>query len=167
MKHAEPAFNPLNRYLARPAQTGVGLLEVLISLVIAAIGLLGMAALHGKAHKAEMESYQRSQALILLQDMAGRLRANRSERAYYVDGGTCPTSPSTCSNDKSQWRSAIQGNLLNGEGCISGSGNAFVITIAWQGLADIAVPSTTNTCGGTLSNRRLLSVPVRFFDPGG
>ena len=58
---------------------GAGLIEVMIALFVTAIGLLGLAALQGKAQRAELESYQRTQALILLQDMASRMRANRAE----------------------------------------------------------------------------------------
>lgn len=79
-------------------QAGVGLIEVLIALFVTAIGLLGLAALQGKAQRAELESYQRSQALILLQDMASRLRANRTEALqtpspYLTDGNQTVVGP--------------------------------------------------------------------------
>ena len=151
-------------------QRGVGLIEVLISLVIIAIGLLGLAALQGKAQKAELESYQRSQALILLQDVAGRLRANRNGKDGYPDGAICTNS--TCTADKAAWQSQLQqpDAPLNGIVCINkenGADNTFIVSIAWQGLADIT-QSTENTCGASsiTTNRRIMSVPIRFFDAG-
>lgn len=121
---------------------GFGLIEILIALVITAIGLLGMASLQGKAQLAEMESYQRAQALILLQDMAGRLRANRAGRAAYLtqvgygssfnDTASCgnPSGKTQAEVDLSCWHNALLGAaeissggttvgaMLGGHGCI-------------------------------------------------
>lgn len=63
--------NPIRR------QAGLTLIEVLVSLVILLVGLLGLAALMTSSQKAESESYQRAQALLLLQDMVERINANR------------------------------------------------------------------------------------------
>jgi len=145
-------------------ERGVGLIEVLISILVIAIGLLGLAALQGKAQKAELESYERSQALILLQDMASRLRANRNDKGGYTDGGKCITT--TCTSDKQVWQELLQSNLLSGVGCITQSGDEFVVSVAWQGLATVGTPATTNTCGSGIPNRRVVSVPIRFFDRG-
>jgi type IV pilus assembly protein PilV len=56
---------------------GFSLMEVLVSLVIAMLGLLGVAGFQVAAQKAETESYQRAQALILMNDMLERINANR------------------------------------------------------------------------------------------
>ncbi|MGE5027346.1 MAG: prepilin-type N-terminal cleavage/methylation domain-containing protein, partial [Betaproteobacteria bacterium] len=47
---------------------GFSMIEILVTLVILLIGLLGLAGLITRSQQAEMESYQRAQALILLQD---------------------------------------------------------------------------------------------------
>jgi type IV pilus assembly protein PilV len=65
-------------------QAGLTLIEVLVSLVILLVGLLGLAALMTSSQKAESESYQRAQALLLLQDMVGRINANRAVAACYA-----------------------------------------------------------------------------------
>jgi len=62
----------------RHAQTGFSLIEVLITMLIILIGLLGIAALQGKAQIAELESYQRAQALILMSDIMDIMNANRN-----------------------------------------------------------------------------------------
>lgn len=62
---------------------GFGMIEVLVSLIIILTGLLGLAGLLTLGQQAEMESYQRAQALVLLEDMAGRINANRKVAACY------------------------------------------------------------------------------------
>lgn len=56
---------------------GFSMIEVLVSIVILVIGLLGLAGLQAKAHVVEMEAYQRAQALTLLWDMESRIRSGR------------------------------------------------------------------------------------------
>lgn len=63
---------------------GFGLLEVLVAMVILLSGLLGLAGLLTRSQQFEMESYQRAQALTLLQDMADRINANRKVAACYA-----------------------------------------------------------------------------------
>lgn len=65
-------------------QSGTSLVEVLVTLVILLLGLLGIVGLQVRAHQAELESYQRVQALILLQDMVDRLNNNRIVATCYA-----------------------------------------------------------------------------------
>jgi type IV pilus assembly protein PilV len=58
-------------------QRGVGLIELMVTIVILMIGLLGLAALQARASMAEMESYQRANALALIRDMEDSLSAGR------------------------------------------------------------------------------------------
>lgn len=65
------------------------MIEVLVSLVIIALGLLGLIGLQAYAHQAELESYQRAQALILLNDMVDRINLNRAgARCYAITDAT-------------------------------------------------------------------------------
>jgi type IV pilus assembly protein PilV len=69
------------------------MIEILVSLFIVTIGLLGLAAIQVRAQQAELESYQRAQALMLIQDMVDRLKANRGAAGCYAftplpDNGT-------------------------------------------------------------------------------
>jgi type IV pilus assembly protein PilV len=57
---------------------------VLVTLIILAVGLLGMAGLQLTAQQAELESYQRAQALILMQDMVERMTTNRKAISCYA-----------------------------------------------------------------------------------
>jgi type IV pilus assembly protein PilV len=106
---------------------GFSLLEVLISIIIAAFGLLGLAALQGKMQLSSFESYQRAQAVVLLTEMAERMRANNAQAASYVTtspAGTGDSQPATCTGapgaalDLCEWS-----NNLKGAGEVSGSSN--------------------------------------------
>jgi len=68
---------------ARPAQRGSSMLEILVSIFIMTLGLLGMAALQVRAQQAELESYQRAQGMILVNDMVDRINANRKAAGCY------------------------------------------------------------------------------------
>ena len=66
------------------AQVGITMMEILVTLIITLIGLLGIAALQAKAQQAEMESYQRAQALTILSDIVDRINVNRSTVSCFV-----------------------------------------------------------------------------------
>lgn len=66
--------------------SGFTLLEVLVSLIILLIGLLGIAILMLKGQRASFEGYQRQQALAMAQEMAEKIRANQGGAPYYVTG---------------------------------------------------------------------------------
>jgi type IV pilus assembly protein PilV len=59
-------------------QSGFTMIEVLVSLLIIVLGLLGLAGLQTRLQQAEFESYQRAQALVLLYDIVDRINYNRA-----------------------------------------------------------------------------------------
>ncbi|MCE2978459.1 MAG: type IV pilus modification protein PilV [bacterium] len=63
---------------------GFTLIEILVSLTLVAIGLLGLAQLIVKGQRASFEAYQRQQAITLANDMLEKIRANRARAADYV-----------------------------------------------------------------------------------
>lgn len=159
------------------AQRGTTMIEVLVTLIIILIGLLGLAALQSRMQVSEMESYQRSQALVLLDDMANRLAANRYLAANYATDGTygvkpnpeCPTITTTSTQaekDRAEWCNLLDGAaelkdtsrvgaMIGARGCIQSLGtntNSYMITVAWQGLAPLSAPPANVTCGLNLYN---------------
>ena len=150
------------------SQSGSTMLEVLVTIAILAVGLLGLAGLQSRLQVSEMESYQRAQALILLNDMASRISTNRSDATNYVTPSplganmTCPTAIATQKDrDKREWCNALQGSaetvgsnsvgaMIGGRGCvenINSTTGQYMITVAWQGLVPISAPPTTVSCG--------------------
>jgi len=146
----------------RLQQQGISLIEVLIAMVILAIGLLGLVGLQGRLHVTQVESYQRAQALILLQDMSNRIALNRTDAAAYVTAeplGTgmvdgCPVvNASRVERDVSEWCQFLigaseetvggsqVGAMVGGRGCVDAIGaDEYLITVTWQGLAPTASP---------------------------
>ena len=64
-------------------QKGVGLIEILVALLVLAIGVLGFIALQYRAVEATSEAINRVQAMNVARDMAERIRANRDGLATY------------------------------------------------------------------------------------
>lgn len=64
-------------------QKGVGLIEILVALLVLAIGILGFVALQYRAVEATSEAINRVQAMNIARDMAERIRANRDGFATY------------------------------------------------------------------------------------
>jgi type IV pilus assembly protein PilV len=63
---------------------GATLIEILVSLVILLVGLLGLVGLMIQSQRAQVESYQRVQALMMVQDMAARIQTNRAVATCYT-----------------------------------------------------------------------------------
>jgi len=154
-------------------QAGTSLVEVLVTIVITAIGLLGLAGMQSRLQTSEMESYQRAQALLLLEDMASRLTTNRAAAATYATGAgsplgsgmTCPTTDSSSSLaeiDAAEWCLALQGaaelrgsatvgTMIGARGCVEQlPDNDYLVTVAWQGLAPLAAPPASTACAADL-----------------
>ena len=148
------------------------MVEVMVTIVILAIGLLGLAGLQSRLQASEMEAYQRAQALILLNDMASRISANRANAASYAVaapttsplgvGANCAAAgTSTQQIDAGEWCEALQGAaessgtaqvgaMVGGRGCVeavTGTAGEYRITVAWQGLTPVAGPASTCATG--------------------
>jgi type IV pilus assembly protein PilV len=150
------------------SQRGISLIEVLVTVIILSIGLLGMAGLQSRLQQSEMEAYQRSQALLLLNDMANRIATNRGAAPNYptaisnIGADTCPTATSTqLERDANEWCLALQGAgetlagnrvgaMVGGRGCVESlGGGTYLVTVAWQGLTPLVAPPASVTCGAT------------------
>ncbi|MFB2538096.1 MULTISPECIES: type IV pilus modification protein PilV [unclassified Acinetobacter] len=77
-------------------QKGVGLVEVLVSLVLLAVAVLGFTAMQLRAVTASIESANNVQATTLARDLGERMRANRAGFKNYIDKP--PASPKTDCN---------------------------------------------------------------------
>jgi type IV pilus assembly protein PilV len=65
-------------------QSGFSMIEVLVSLIIILVALLGIAALQGRAQIAELEAQQRAMALVLLSDITDRMIANNQTLSCFA-----------------------------------------------------------------------------------
>lgn len=153
-----------------------------MTIVILVFGLLGLVGLQSRLQVSEMEAYQRSQALILLEDMANRISTNRNFAASYVTGADSPLGVgNTCSysaastrqvQDSCEWNNALQGAaetvgtskigaMIGGRGCVESLGSGeYLVTVAWQGMGPMSAPPASVACGANLYNGATTSACV-------
>ncbi len=125
---------------------GFTLIEVLIAMLVLAVGLLGLAGMQAASLKNNQSAYNRSRATQLAYDLADRMRANVAGKATYTavlpSSATaqtdCLTVSTTCTvadmaqNDLFEWNSAVNISLPSGIGTISVSGSIYTIRITWD-----------------------------------
>lgn len=142
-------------------QSGFTLIEVLVSALILAIGLVGVAALQALSLKNNQSAFMRSQATALAYDLADRMRSNIASAnagSYNPGAAAIDVSCNTVSgctpqnlarHDLGEWNAAISTYLPAGQGfvCIDstpndgtgsvdpqcdGAGTQFSIKIWWD-----------------------------------
>ena len=177
------------KLLNQQTQTGFSLVEVMVTIVILAFGLLGLAGLQMKTRSIEMESYQRAQAMVILNGMASQFQMNRNNAASYVNAGVIGGSVVNCNGkvgadyDLCQWGNALSGAaeatggtnlgaMIGAKACVvqisapvaSGAcaPGVYELTVTWQGLFKTAAPNSTCAKGtyGDDALRRAISLRV-------
>ncbi|MCU4503768.1 type IV pilus modification protein PilV [Acinetobacter sp. WU_MDCI_Abxe161] len=73
----------LMRGSKQKTQAGVGLLEVLVALILLAIGILGYVALQIRAMDASSEALSKSQAMMIMRGLAENIRVNNTQATQY------------------------------------------------------------------------------------
>lgn len=145
-------------------QHGASLIEVLVAMTILAVGILGINAMQTSTLKSNQNSYMRTQAVYLAQDIVERMRSNAQgvEAGNYDD--PTPVATAACqtaagctaaqmaANDVAQWEAALAANLPAGAGVVcldstpddgtiaapacSGSGTLYAVKIWWDDNRD-------------------------------
>lgn len=86
----------INRPYNPAAQRGVGMLEVLIALLVLAVGVLGFAGLQMTALNKSDEANHRAAAVLIAQEAIERFELNPSQRnTYLTNGWTAGTAGAT------------------------------------------------------------------------
>ena len=156
---------------------GFTIIEVLITLLVFSVGLLGFAALQDRSQKAQLEVYQRVYALNLVDYMVDQIRANPAAQGCYglagVEVGTGYSGSYSCSSygtaetqaqvieAVNTWSDLLKGSgeeidgksvggLLNARGCIDydNINQTYVVSVVWQGLVETVTPTSTS-CGSS------------------
>lgn len=122
-------------------QAGASLIESLIAMLIGSIGLLAVASMQFNGLKANNAAYWRTQAGVLAQDLADRMRANAiiARQGGYDTAGSLRNSTSTA--DLAEWQGFAASRLPAGTGsaiCASpcATGQPYTITLQWDELRD-------------------------------
>lgn len=121
-------------------QRGVSLLEVMISVLILGVGLLGIAAMQALALRGGQGSLESSQAVMQTTSIAEAMRANRLNAGNYAMAMTCTAGSggSLAQNDLAAWINALKRTIgTAGDtstcGRIEALGNSrFRITVQWD-----------------------------------
>jgi type IV pilus assembly protein PilV len=137
------------------SQNGFSMIEVLVTMVILAIGLLGVAGLQIASVRNTQVAAQRSIATQQAYDMAERMRANMGPfvnglpvagagtagGAYDNLGANIPVAPACAPNctpaqqaviDHAAWNTANGRVLTGGSGTVVGNlANGFTVTLNW------------------------------------
>jgi type IV pilus assembly protein PilV len=143
------------------------MLEVLIAIVISVIGILGMIGLQARTYQVEAESYQRSQALVIIDDIASRLSSNRAEAAAYVKDGIgagdsedCGAAVTTTQRDLCEIGNNLRGAaetdaagksvgaMSRARACITTpAAGSYVIAVVWAGIVPTGAPASDCEAG--------------------
>ena len=137
---------------SRKTNGGFTLVEVLVSLTILALGLLGITAMQTSSLRFNNAALLDSQAQFLLNDMVERIRANNSVNTYLItyteelDPLAVDCAVNTCNSnqmaqwDMNQWRSNVVAALPQGESQIlfNPLNRVYVVSIRydWSQLGD-------------------------------
>lgn len=117
---------------------GFSLIEVLVGLIILAIGLLGLAGLQLEALRNNNSAYLRSQATFLAYDIMDRMRANRNHALdghYNIALGQRPSPalPAIVLHDLTAWKDSLAGTLPGpGDGSVAINGTRVTIIVQWN-----------------------------------
>jgi type IV pilus assembly protein PilV len=130
------------------------LVEVLVTLVLMSVGLLGVAALQLTTLKSNQESYVRSQATTLAAAMLDRMRSNQvgfgdgnydmaDDASGFDQAGASGT---VAADDIAAWQAAINRLLPGSDGDAAGrivrNDRIVTITIRWREREERATAST-------------------------
>lgn len=169
---------------------GFTLIETLLAALILGVALLAIAQLQTTATLVEIEAYQRSQAMVLANDMISRINANRANVAQYSDSASLDTplgrgdsQPQTCTGtgsgrDLCEWSNALKGTAVtdsNGtptairdaRGCVVAAPAAgeYWVIVAWATTSKTST-APASSCGQGLyaddAYRRVLVQIVRI-----
>jgi type IV pilus assembly protein PilV len=163
---------------------GFTLLEVLIALLILAIGLLGMASLMLASIQSNQGASQRSAAVVLSYDLVERMRSNRDQtvnqdpspyeddpavaalpvsECYLPDAADGCTAEEIAEYDLAVWWAAVQDAIPGSEMVIQRlTETDYCIAIFWEsaGRAIIEDDDPRTPCGEPVAGREFYSVVV-------
>ena len=133
-------------------QGGFSMIEVLVTLLVFTVGLLGLAALQLNALQGTSDSAQRSQATAVLQDLAERIRANpQGSAADYAAAVNCAALPAVRCADHAN---PATGAKVNAASCSAAQMAAFD---SWEARCSYAALANFNADDARFSSRDFLT----------
>lgn len=161
--------------LSSSHQSGISLIEVLVTLLILTFGLMGVAGLlvNGIANSSSSEYVAKANALAA--DMADRIRANPSTTGAmsastgynFSYAATAPTSPTDIvDKDKKEWLEALAAQLPGGDGRITatntGADRKFIIDVQWSNCLGTLSQTDAGSCKNGTDLKKTISLELRL-----
>lgn len=131
---------------------GFTLVEVLVTVVIFSVGLLGLAGLQATGIKLNHSSLLRSQATLLAYDIVDSMRANQGPDmvnlpGYAIDIDDAPPSSANTQADRDliDWIGRLSQRLPSGDGSITLNDSRATVVVQWDDVRnpDVAPKSMT------------------------
>lgn len=125
------------RFRSSRSMRGVGLVEVLIAVLVMAVGVLGIAAMQATTLRNSQSSVERAQAVMQTYTILDAMRANVdvARQGGYNLPMTCTASASgtLVANDQRFWLQTMQANLgPSACGKVTCVANACTVTVRWD-----------------------------------
>lgn len=127
------------RKTLRRRQSGMLLIEVMVTIIIVSFGMLGVAGVILNSLKANESSYGRAQAVWLANDIIDRMRANRVAAEsinlpYNLALNGTPAGTGVPTTDLTSWLAAVGTTLPSGKGSVSvvSATKKVTVTVQWD-----------------------------------
>ncbi len=134
-------------------QRGFSLLEVLVTMVVVSIGLLGLAGLTAASLKNNQSAYQRSIASWQAYDILDRMRANRTQAqngVYTIDIGTNSAGSGVAKTDLENWKQLLAASMPEGDGSVKLKNGVFEIVVQWNDTRGLGTLKAGGYVGNTV-----------------
>lgn len=156
-------FIRCRRMPAPGSQQGVGLIEVMVSVLVLGVALLGIAAMQATALRNGQSSLERSQIVAYTYSVIDAMRANRQEAlagAYDTGGMECsvPAGGTLAQDDVNRWIGSLKSGIANNPdddsvcGQILCQAGVCTVTVQWDDTrgrqSDAAAANAANVEGG-------------------
>lgn len=127
----------LRRPLKSPRDVlGISLLEVLISVLILGIGMLGIAALQAMALKNSQSSLERTNAVVQTYAILDAMRANADQArigGYNLAIGSAPAASGIVQAELTAWLASLRNNLgPSAVGGVQCANSVCTVTVRWN-----------------------------------
>lgn len=153
-------------------QSGVGLIEVLVSVLILGIGLLGIAAMQATALRNSQGSFERAQAVVQSYSILDAMRANRNSALagdYALGGGmicAVPAAGTLAQSDMSRWITSLKDSIGSGAAsdtttcgqvACNGAGQC-IVTVRWDDSRAMEGTGGVRTAGESTRDEQTVTV---------
>lgn len=130
------SFDSMQQRSDSKRQRGVGMIEVLISIVVVALGVLALARLQTNMVQSNQSALLRSQASLFVYDMTDRMRADlqgaRDGLYNRGFGDAIPGGGTLQGAEIANWLTRVGERLPNGQGAIATNGDLVTVSVQWD-----------------------------------